>query len=402
MKPRIAIIGGGAAGLSFATQIDTKKYDVLLFEKKNRLGSKLLVAGKGGFNLTHSENLDILRTRYQPASLLDNPLSHFNNTDLMNYFSKMGIQTFIGSSKRIFPQKPIKPIEVLNAIELEIAKNKVITHTNAEWISLSKKENTIHLEFNLNGKLSHFTVDYVVFALGGASWSVTGSTGDWLEKFNALGISTGGFQPSNCAVEVNWKSDFIQKYAGFPLKNIGASINNQSFLGEIMITDFGLEGTPIYALSREFRTSINQKVKPLIFIDFKPTVNAEKLKTNLKVTQVGTWTQHIEKQLKLSKVQMALLKNYTTKAEFQNIDRIIELIKHFPLQIEKMASIEEAISTVGGVLTNEVNKQFEFNHCKNVFAIGEMLDWDAPTGGYLIQGCMSMGQYVANYFNQLK
>ena len=402
MKPKIAIIGGGAAGLSLASAIDTNIFEVQLFEKKNRIGSKLLVAGKGGFNLSHSEDIDTLKMKYHPFTALDTTLSYFTNSDLRQYFENIGIPTYIGSSRRIFPERHIKPIEVLNAIQTRIIKNNVSIVCNTEWVSAKNQGSEIELVTRIENELITSVFDYVIFALGGASWTVTGSAGDWLENFESLGIKTKPFAASNCSAGINWPLDYIKKYAGSPFKNISVSIEEYTHLGEIIVTEFGIEGTPIYALSSDIRKSLNQGIKPKLFIDFKPNSSADVLIKKLNQPQKENWTKHIQLQLKLTKSQLGLLKASTTKDEFLSAEKLVGLIKHFPLEIESLAPIEEAISTVGGIALSEVNDYYELKKFKNVFIIGEMLDWDAPTGGYLIQGCMSMGQYLANYLNKLK
>ncbi len=401
MKPKIAIVGGGAAALSFATNIDHTIYDISIFEKKNRLGSKLLVAGKGGFNLTHSEELKDLILRYSPTSFLKKALLFFDNKALRRYMKEIGIETYIGSSGRVFPVKGIKPIIVLKKIEKKIAAKQIPVYYNMNWKSISKVENILRLSFSFKGQSITKEFDFVIFAIGGASWKVTGSKGDWISQFSKHDINTIPFAPSNCALKVNWPSTILNNCSGKYIKNLSAKINHDSYLGEVVITDFGLEGTPIYALSKEARLTLNQNVNPVLKIDFKPNVTLGVLLNKINQKTTKNWSNRIEKNLNLTKTQMRLIKAYTTKEEFMSTQLVCKLIKNFPIQIESLASLDEAISTVGGIDLEEVNEFFELKKLPSVFAIGEMLNWDAPTGGYLIQGCFSMGQYLAKYFNQL-
>jgi uncharacterized flavoprotein (TIGR03862 family) len=402
MKATIAIIGGGAAAISFATRIDTKKYNVCIFEKQKRLGSKLLVAGKGGFNLTHSEGIHTLKQRYVPSDFLLDALTLFDNADLRKFFTAIGIPTFVGSSKRVFPLSTIKPTKVVEALLAQIKKRAIAIHTRVTFIDFSKSGNRYEILLKDQNQTKVVMADFIVFALGGASWHVTGSTGDYLNLFNEKGIKTYPFQASNCAVEISWPTQIIRKIEGKPIKNIAITVNERTHLGEIMVTKFGIEGTPVYALSPQIRAGLKKEERQKIYIDFKPAVNHASLEEKLNRPQKGNWTAHVEKQLNLTKVQMVLLKNATSKDEFQTVSALIKYVKKLPLEIVNLAPIDEAISTVGGISLEAVNSNFELIDMKNVFVLGEMLNWDAPTGGYLIQACMSMGQYAANYLNQLK
>lgn len=400
MKPKIAVIGGGTAGLSFSSFIDTSKFEVTLFEQKNRLGSKLLVAGKGGFNLTHSEPLPLLIERYRPSSFLNEALLSFSNSDFRSFLKKVNIETFVGSSGRIFPVQSIKPIEVLNAIQKQILQNNVKLSTNSEWIDLKNEDNSITLQLKIDSRVCSQKFDYVVFAMGGKSWSITGSDGNWLQNIEQQLVKTTPFKSSNSAMKVSWPQSILESISGKPLKNISVSANNETVKGEIIITDFGLEGTPIYTLNNFIRNNDNQKVKSNISIDFKPGVSIHSLLKKIDSPIIKTWTNHIETKLKLSKTQMILLKQFTSKKEFLSPSFIVDKIKNFNIDIRGLAPVDEAISTVGGINIETLSQNFELKSVPNVFTIGEMIDWDAPTGGYLIQGCMSMGHYLAQYFNR--
>ncbi|MFK8036891.1 MAG: TIGR03862 family flavoprotein [Crocinitomicaceae bacterium] len=401
MKPRIAVIGGGTAGLSFSCFIDTSKYEVSLFEKKNRLGSKLLVAGKGGFNLTHSESISKLINRYSPNNVLEKALNNFTNTDFTLFLKKINISTYVGSSKRIFPIKSIKPVEVVSAIETEILKNNANVNLNSKWIGLKKRNNKSILTFETNNHQYDEEFDYVIFALGGKSWAVTGSDGSWINNFKELKVDTHTFESSNSAMQVSWPLSILKLISGKPLKNLSVTINKTTIKGELMITNFGLEGTPIYTLNKEFRENDNQGIKTELFIDFKPNSSLKSLINKIDQPILKSWTKHLENNLKLSKTQMTLLKEFTSKDEFLSVDLITKKIKNFRIEILGLAPIEEAISSIGGISTEAVDENFELKQLTNVFVLGEMLDWDAPTGGYLIQACMSMGYHLAQHLNRV-
>lgn len=388
----MSIVGGGTAGLFLAAFLDTDIFDVTIFEKNSSLGRKFLVAGHGGFNLTHSEELSRFKIRYTPASFLDKALDQFSNTDLRAWLLDLGIPTFVGSSGRIFPEKGIKPIEVLKNIETYLEKKKVKFEFNKTFTAWDKENS---LEFNSKEIIKS---DYIVFALGGSSWKVTGSDGSWLNIFKQKGIDTLPFIPSNCAYKINWNETFIQKHEGKPLKNITISLKNQIQKGEAVIIKFGIEGNAIYGLSPKIQAILASKSEVIVYVDFKPTYNLESLIEKIRNSKSNI-TVTLREKIKLSKAQVDLIKLTLTKEEFLDIQTLAKFIKSFPLVIIGSAPIDEAISTTGGININAVDSNFELKKLKNNFCIGEMLDWNAPTGGYLIQGCASMGVYLAHQLN---
>lgn len=393
MKKQIAIIGGGPSALLLAGFLDTEKFDITIYEKNKTAGRKFLVAGKGGFNLTHSEPILQLIERYTPSAFLKNALLNFSNTDFTNWLAKIGIPTYVGSSKRVYPEVGIKPIKVLNTI-LKHLENKGITikyeHTFLGW-------NTHNLPLINDTAIA---TDYTVFALGGGSWKVTGSDGSWRNTFSKKNIVTTAFKASNCAYNINWPANFITKHEGNPLKNIAIACAEKTQKGEAVITTFGLEGNAIYGLSPEIRTQLSTHNKAAIFIDFKPTLSLENIHKKIITSTQRSTSDILKKDLKLSTSQIDLLKTYLSKTEYLTTKTLAENIKKFPLTIENTSKIDEAISTVGGVNLDAVSQNFEILNLSNQFCIGEMLDWDAPTGGYLLQACASTGVYLANYLNK--
>lgn len=393
----VAIIGGGPSALMLAAMLDEKKYHVHIYEKNATVGRKFLVAGDGGFNLTHSEDIESFITRYTPPLFLEQALRSFTNQNLSDWLKKLGIETYTGSSKRIFPVKGIKPIEVLNAFLKKLKEKNVQIHAHHEWkgwtetnalIFLNKKEQII------------VDTDIAVFALGGASWTVTGSDGTWLDLFQKKGIQTISFQASNCAYKVQWPVSFVEKNEGQWLKNISVSTENQVKQGELVITKFGLEGGAVYALSPLLRKQLLTNGFVKIFIDFKPTFSKEELIQKLSIKTTKSLTQVLSVELKLTDTQIALLKAFVSKEDFLNLEKLASAINSFSISLIGTAPIDEAISTVGGIALSEVDENFQLHKLPNQYVIGEMLDWDAPTGGYLLQGCFSMGAWLAKAFNE--
>lgn len=391
-KKKISIIGGGPSAFLLACFLDPEKFSVTIYEKNKTFGRKFLVAGKGGFNLTHSETTQELINRYTPTGFLDKALQNFTNTDFRNWLDTIAIPTYIGSSKRVYPKQGIKPIEVLNAIAKTL-KEKGVTikyeHTFSGWNNTDEP---------LLNKVAIKT-DYTIFCLGGASWKITGSDGKWLDSFSEKGIKTKIFQGSNCGYKINWNKDFIKNHEGTPLKNITISCDTKLQKGEAVITTFGLEGNAIYGLSPQIRAQLAANLKAAIYIDFKPSLSIENLYAKMQVSGYKNTSQILKKEIKLSAAQIDLLKAYVSKEEYLNKEILAKKIKSFPLEILNTASIDESISTVGGIDLSAISQNFELEKLANQFCIGEMLDWDAPTGGYLLQGCVSTGVWLAKYLN---
>ncbi len=398
MKRSAAIIGGGPAAMMLAAMLDEQKFDVTIYEKNLTIGRKFLVAGDGGFNLTHSEEKELFISRYTPASFFENIISSFSNTDLRNWLSSIGIETFVGSSKRVFPLKEIKPIDVLTAVLSVLKKKNVSLKTQHTWKGWKNNE----LCFEISNQIINVKADIAVFALGGASWKVTGSDGTWINYFAEKGIDIIPFQASNCAYQIHWNSEFIKIAEGKSLKNILLKCGSKEKKGEAVITKFGLEGGAIYALSPEITKQLNENNTAQLFLDLKPSLTALEIKNKIANKGNKSLSKHLENELNLNQVQSALLKAVLSKEEFIDIETLSEKIKNLPLTITSAAPIDEAISTVGGISLNEIDNAFQLKKLPNNYAIGEMLDWDAPTGGYLLQGCFSMGYCLAKILNESK
>ena len=397
MKTTVAIVGGGASALMLASTLDSEKFEISLYEKNIAPGRKFLVAGDGGLNLTHSENQTGFIKRYTPAGFLERAFSHFSNADFIHWLHALGVETFIGSSGRVFPKKGIKPIEVLNRMLDQIKRNGVSLHTKYVLKDFSLENGLV---FEHKGWKKEVNPKLVIFCMGGASWPVTGSTGDWSDLFKDKAIRINPFRASNCSFNISWTPDLVPKIEGKALKNISIRCGTAFHLGEAVITRSGLEGSGIYPLSPEIRKLLDAQERAEIHIDFKPALSLEKIKERLvaKPAELNT-TDFLKTELHLTAVQVQLLKHFLSKEEYLDPDRLSQKIKEFSLYITGTGPIEDAISTVGGIDLDELDSTFQLKKLPHHYAIGEMLDYDAPTGGYLLQSCYSMANYLARHLN---
>ena len=376
-----------------AAQLDMDKYQVTIYDKKKAVGRKFLVAGEGGLNLTFNAPLDELINQYHPNDFIAPILQQFTNEDLRNWFKSLEIPTFLGSSNRVFPAKELKPIDVLNKITEHLTAKNVQFKLDTQWTGWNTKG---HLCFNDSEDIES---DITVFALGGASWKVTGSDGSWCGAFMERGINVLPFRAANCAFHIDWDNNFIHTHAGKPLKNIALKYKKQSSKGELVVSEFGLEGNALYALSRSLQDELLTKKSVCLKLDLKPTMTVSQIKAKYKKSKLTKVTDILKEDLSLDRTAVALIKQYSDKETFMDIDQLAKIIKAVPITLTAADDIDKAISTLGGIALDEVDTNFQLNKMPNTYAIGEMLDWYAPTGGYLLQGCFSMGFSLAENLN---
>jgi len=396
MKQSVSIVGGGTAALFLASFLDKEKYTVTIYEANSSLGRKFLVAGDGGFNLTHSEPIERFVERYTPQGVLQKALLDFTNENLISWLESIGIKTFIGTSGRVFPEKGIKPIAVLKAIQDKLIEEGVSIQFNHKWTGWSVGG---QLEFKTDKDTATVKSSVNVFALGGGSWKVTGSNDLWLKIFSKNKVKTAPFDAANCAFDIGWPETFVQKNQGQALKNITISCDGTTQKGEVVVTEFGLEGNAIYGLTPQIQKQLSNGRKAKIEIDLKKSLDEVSVFNKLKNSGLNT-TSCLKKVLKLSSVQIDLLRFLLSKEEFTNHSVLAQKIKKFPLTIGSAAPLDEAISTTGGIALEALKSNFEIKELPNNYCVGEMVDWNAPTGGYLIQGCASMGVFLARELNR--
>lgn len=385
---KIVIIGGGPSAL-IAADFLAEKCTVEIYEKERNIGQKFLVAGKGGFNLTNSLSGKALLKKYYPPNFLSEAVLKFDSSSTRKWLLEKGIETFVGTSGRVFSNKKYKPVQVLNAIKNSLVKKKVSLFTNYNFVGFDNKYRPI---ISADSKEYVIESDFYIFALGGASWPITGSDGKWLNKFENIGIKIRPFQSSNCGVNINWKSNILNHHIGKPLKNISIRIDKNIFKGEAVITKYGLEGNAVYQVIPKIREL--QGVNPIsILIDLKPNNSISELKLKLKNQLINSAVY--KKLLNLNSTELALIKSMMSKDNFLNPTKFLQKVKSLELHVESLRPIDEAISSVGGIDICELNNDFSLKKYPWIFTVGEMVDWDAPTGGFLLQGCFSMGYFSA-------
>jgi len=381
-KPKkIIIVGGGPAGMLAAIEL-SKTHEVHLFEKGKTLGRKFLVAGKGGFNLTNRLVGAELNANYSPNFLFENALKHFDSSQTRSWLENLGIPTYVGSSGRVFPEKGIKPIQVLNALKERLCAQNTQVYYEHKFVEFTPKK----ICFLHKGVLVESSYDNCIFALGGASWSVTGSDGDWLKIFKEKGLQTRPFEPSNCGLNCAFPEDFLKNHLGKPLKNIRISCQGTTVKGEAVVSSYGLEGNAVYPISKIVRNALKQSRQVFVEVDLKP-FNTE-LQLLQKVTP-QTLPKNYAYLFKLTKTQMDFAKAHTDKETYLNAQMFAKALKKLTVPIQSLRSVEEAISTVGGIDSKELSSDFSLKKIPNIYCVGEMFDWDTVTGGYLLQGCFS-------------
>jgi uncharacterized flavoprotein (TIGR03862 family) len=384
----IAVIGAGPAGLMAADVIASAGHAVTIYERMPSPARKFLMAGRGGLNLTHSEPLERFLTRFgSEAENIRKAIEKFPPERVIAWAEGLGQETFKGSSGRIFP-KAMKASPLLRAWLKRLAAFGVELKTGHTWTGFSG-ENAICVTPPDGGTLI-LEPDAVILALGGASWPRLGSDGAWVSSLENAGIRIAPLEAANSGVLITWSDVFSKRFAGAPLKRIAVSAGAQSQRGEAVVTRNGLEGGVIYALGRDIREAIHANGMCELIIDLKPDLTTADLTARLVRPQGSqSRSNFLRKATGLDAVAIGLLREAGPLPE--TADAMAARIKALPLTVHGVAGLERAISTAGGVLSSGLTDGFMLSARPGVFAAGEMLDWDAPTGGYLLQASLATG-----------
>lgn len=395
MNKHIAIIGGGPAGLMAAEILSARgDFEVSVYERKRSVGRKFLMAGRGGLNLTHSENFDSFLQKYRDkADILHPIIQNFTPQHMRDWCEGLGEKTFIGTSGRVFPER-FKASPLLRSWIARLQQQGVRFMLGHDWQGWSGDS----FVFKTPQGALQIKPDATVLALGGASWPRLGADGSWVETLKAQGVGITPLEPSNCGFTVHWSDIFRDKFAGQPLKPVTASYKDSSVKGEIMIGEKGVEGGAIYALSAVLREALHEASPVQLDLDLKPDLSLDALEARLKKPRGrDTFSNFLRKTLSLSPVAAGLLMEHPDRkilGEYPKA-KLAQLIKSFPLTLHAPFSIERAISTAGGVRFESLGPDLMLSAKPGVFIAGEMLDWDAPTGGYLLQATMATGAHAA-------
>lgn len=405
--PPVVIIGAGPAGLMAADCLSAAGCTVTVYEAMPTAGRKFLMAGRGGLNLTHSEALPQFLQRFDTGSAGDpttlaSTVSAFPPSAVRDWADTLGAETFVGSSGRVFP-KVMKAAPLLRAWLQRLAAQGVKFALRHRWCGWqSGAEPGYELRFSTPEGELNVTAETVVLALGGASWPRLGANGDWQDWVAAAGVDMAPFKPANCGFEVAWSDYLLQRFVGEPIKQIELSCTDTktgrvlSKQGDAVLTRYGLEGGAVYALSASLRDAIAQDGQAVLTMDLLPQWTLEKIEAALGVARGGrSWSSFLQSRLGLKGVKLALLNEGLAAHERDHAQVLAKRIKSLPVTLNAPRPLAEAISSAGGVRFEALDAHYQLKALPGVFCAGEMLDWEAPTGGYLLTACLATGRAAA-------
>jgi uncharacterized flavoprotein (TIGR03862 family) len=391
----VAVIGGGPAGLMAAEVLSQGGARVEVYDAMPTVGRKFLMAGKGGMNITHAEPAEKFLSRYGSRhAQLEPLLEKFGANELREWVQGLGIATFVGSSGRVFPTD-MKAAPLLRSWLHRLRETGVKFHMRHRWCGWNEQG---ALRFSTAEGERVVQADAVVLALGGGSWARLGSDGKWASLLAQRGVNVLPLRPANCGFDVAWSEHFVSRFAGHPLKAVTVSFtdaqgNVHSRQGDVMVTSNGIEGGVIYALSALLRDEIAARGSATIQIDLSPNKDTSRLIAEINHPRGSrSMSSHLQSRANIKGVQTGLLHEVVAKADFANPECLVAAIKSLPLRLIATRPLDEAISSAGGVTFEGLDEHLMLRTMSGVFCAGEMLDWEAPTGGYLLTACLASGR----------
>ena len=390
----VAIIGGGPAGLMAAEVISARGVKVDVYDSMRSVGRKLLMAGKSGLNVTHSDPFDVFVSRYgKRREQIEPLLKNFGSNELREWVHSFAIETFVGTSGRVFPTG-MKASPLLRAWLTRLNASGVTFHLGHKWTGFLPDDS---LRFVTPDGEVIVNADAIVFALGGGSWSRLGSDGAWVPWLKQAGAEVEALRPANCGFEVAWSEHFREKFDGYPIKSVILSFGDFRKQGEFIVTKEGVEGGLIYAASAMMRDEIEANGKAVMYLDLKPDRALDWLVDKLSRPRgKRSLASYLEKSLGIHSVKAGLLREFVSKEDFTNPERLAGFIKALPVPLVRPSPLDEAISSAGGVKFESLDEHMMLRSMPGIFCAGEMLDWEAPTGGYLLTACFSSGYAAGN------
>lgn len=393
MTKSLAIIGGGPAGLMAAEHLAAKGHLVTVYDAMPTVGRKFLLAGKSGLNITHAEDYARFVTRYGAANDRLRPVLDLMTPEAIRVWAAgLGTETFIGSSGRVFP-KVMKASPLLRAWLKRLEILGVTILTRHRWTGFDADA----LLFDTPDGPKRVTADATLLALGGASWPKLGSDAAWIQLLEAEGIDIAPLRPANCGFDCDFSESFDTRFSGQPVKSVKATSAAGTTQGEFVISRGGIEGSLIYAHSAALRDALDRDGQAMLILDLAPGRTVERLATDLaRQDRKASFSTRLKKAANLDGAKIALLREVDPAANQRDAASLASLIKALPLAVKRPRPIAEAISTAGGVTLDAIDDGFMLKSRPGTFVSGEMLDWEAPTGGYLLTACFATGIAAAS------
>ena len=394
----VAVIGGGPAGLFAAERLRAAGLAVNLYEAKGSPGRKFLIAGKGGLNLTHSDPRPLFDSRYRERQAeVARWLDGFDAQALRHWAQGLGVETYVGSSGRVFPVDR-KAAPLLRGWVRRLKEQGVRLHVQHRWLGWNP-DGSLRMA-TADGEIA-VQADATVLAMGGGSWPELGSDGSWMEVLQARGIDTAPLQSANCGFDIAWTAHFSSRHAGAPLKPVVAHWQDlhgqpQSLQGECVVSAYGIEGSLIYALAADLRETLNRDGAVTLSLDLVPGRDEARLLADLSRSRKGrSFGEHLRRAAGLDAVKAGLLFEVLGKDAGNDLAAVARTLKQLPLPLLRPRPMAETISTAGGVRLQALDASLMLKAQPGVFCAGEMLDWEAPTGGYLLTACYASGLRAA-------